>query len=171
MTFGPARGHAALRRGRISTPHAEYFLTLCTDQRRKGLDKKPLAERVIAEMRAMEADSTWVIRCGTIMPDHLHLIAVLGLRLSLGKAVQRLKAKTAAPLRSAGLTWEHDFFDHQLRVHDECMPLFHYIYLNPYRKELCARDQQWPWFVCHEDDWTWLRDHLEQNLPPPEWLE
>ena len=170
MTFDPARGHAALRRGIISTPEAEYFLTLCTNGRRTGLDGKPLAECVIGEMRAMEADSTWVIRCATIMPDHLHLFIILGQRLSLGKVVQRLKAKTAAALRNAGLAWEHAFFDHQLRVHDECRPLFLYIYLNPYRKELCMPDQQWPWFVCHEDDWVWLRDHMDRDYPPPEWL-
>lgn len=170
MTFDPAKGHAALRRGRVSTPNAEYFLTLCTHQRRKGLNERPLAEFVIREMRAMESDGTWVVRCATIMPDHLHLIATLGQRLSLGKAVQRLKAKTAAALRSAGLGWEHDFFDHQLRGHDDRRPLFLYIYLNPYRKQLCARDQQWPWLVCHEDDWKWLREYLDQDLPPPEWL-
>ncbi len=170
MSFDPARGHAALRRGRISTPEAEYFVTLCTAQRHQGLDQRPLAECVIRELRAMEADGTWIVRCATVMPDHLHLIVLLGRRLSLGKAVQRLKAKTAETLRSAGLGWERDFFDHRLRVEDDCRSLFLYIYLNPYRKQLCARDLPWPWFVCGEDDWVWLRHDLERDLPPPEWL-
>ena len=170
MTFKPTRGHAALRRGRASMPHAEYFLTLCTERRQQGLDKRVLAECVIREIRAMEADCTWVVRCATIMPDHLHLIAVLGIRLSLGQAVQRLKAKTATALRSASLAWEHGYFDRQLRMHDECLPLFLYIYLNPYRKYLCAGDQSWPWFICHENDWAWLQEYLARDLPPPEWL-
>lgn len=118
----------------------------------------------------MEADGTWIVRCATVMPDHLHLIVLLGRRLSLGKAVQRLKAKTAETLRSAGLGWERDFFDHRLRVEDDGRSLFLNIYLNPYRKQLCARDLPWPWIVCREDDWVWLRHDLERDLPPPEWL-
>ena len=170
MTLNPAKGHAALRRGRVSLPGAEYFLTLCTDGRRAGLDKGIIAKSIIREMRVMETDGTLIIRCATIMPDHMHLFVVLGWRLSLGKTVQRLKAKTAAALGNEALAWEHDFFDHQLRTGDECLPLFLYIYLNPYRKNLCPSAQKWPWFVCRETDWEWLRDRLDQDLPPPEWL-
>ena len=118
----------------------------------------------------MEADCTWVIRCATIMPDHLHLIAVLGNRLSLGQAVQRLKAKTAAVLRCSGLEWERDFFDHRLRLHDERPSLFLYLFLNPYRKNICPGDQPWQWFLCQADDWRWFRDYLDRDMPSPEWL-
>jgi putative transposase len=112
MAFELTKGHAALRRDRISTPSAGYFLTLCTEARRTGLDEYLLAVSIVQEMRAMETEGTWVIRCGTIMPDHIHLFVMLGQRLSLGKSVQRLKAKTAITLRSAALKWGRGFFDH-----------------------------------------------------------
>jgi putative transposase len=170
MTWNQEKGHAALRRGRVSIVGAEYFLTLCIHDRRRGLDKASAAAKIIDEMRAMETDGAWIIRCATIMHDHLHLLIVLGARLSLGKAVQRLKARTAVTLQKSGLKWEHDFFDRQLRVNDGGLPLFLYIYLNPYRKNLCASNRQWPWFICSENDWVWLREHLDDQLPPPEWL-
>ena len=129
-----------------------------------------MAERLAGEMRAMELDDTWEIRCATITPDHLHMLVVLGQRLSLSKVIQRLKAKTALLLRTAALQWERGFFDRQLRTHDEELAVFHYVYLNPYRNGICKRDQQWPWFYCHDEDWRWMRNRLDRELPPPEWL-
>ena len=170
MTLNPAKGHTALRSGRVSSPGAEYFLTICTDRRRAGLDKAVVAKSIIREMHAMEVDRTMAIRCATIMPDHIHLFIVLGPRLSVGKVVQRLKAKTAVALRNESLKWERDFFDHRLRLSEESLPLFLYIYLNPHRKNLCVSTQKWPWFMCRKTDWEWLQSWLDQNLPPPEWL-
>jgi putative transposase len=102
----PYKGHRALRRGRASIPGAEYFLTICTDQKGSGLTTPVIAERILAEARAMELDGSWKLRCAVVMPDHTHFLIVLGSRLALGKTVARLKAKTADALRLAGLAWE-----------------------------------------------------------------
>ena len=103
MPRDPHKGHVALRRGRISIPSAEYFLTICTAERRAGLTSPEVAEKLLAEARTMDADSTWQIRCGVVMPDHLHLLVVLGDRLSLAKSISRLKAKASPGLHAAGL--------------------------------------------------------------------
>jgi len=104
------------------------------------------------------------------MPDHFHLLVELGAKLSLEKAVSRLKAKTSADLRTAGVGWERGFFDRRLRAADDVLDVFLYIYLNPYRAGLCARTESWPWFHCHPDDWAWFRDYLDVDRPPPQWL-
>ena len=119
----------------------------------------------------MSADETWLLRCAVVMPDHLHLFIELGTRLPLAKAVQRLKAKTSASLRSAKLQWARGFFDRKLRPDDELLPLFLYIYLNPYRADLVTSDQSWAQYFCCEADWNWLKGHLDQGRPIPVWLE
>src|SRR5437773_2017091 len=91
-------GHAALRRGRVSIPGAEYYLTICTDNRAAGLTEPGAGQSISETLRAMSADGTWRERCSTIMPDHVHLLVVLGERLTLGKAIARLKGKSAAAL-------------------------------------------------------------------------
>lgn len=170
MPPDPTKGHAALRRGRVSTPDASYLLTVCTDRRADGLIDPAVGARILGEMQAAQADDVWSVRCAVIMPDHVHLLIKLGPRLPLGKAVSRLKAKTSAALREKGYTWERDFFDHRLRGGDDVLDVFLYIYLNPYRAGLCARSEAWPWFHCHPDDWVWFRDYLNEDRPPPEWL-
>ena len=122
MPRDPHKGHVALRRGRISIPSAEYILTICTAERRAGLTIPAVAERLLAEARLMDADATWQLRCGVVMPDHLHLLVVLGGRLPLSKAVSRLKAKASPSFHAAGLEWERGFYDHQLRADEDYLP-------------------------------------------------
>lgn len=170
MPSDPAKDHAALRRGRVSTPNAVYFLTVCTERRAAGLTDPQVASRILGEMQAMQTDDVWSVRCAVIMPDHAHLLIELGAKLSLEKAVSRLKAKPSAGLRAAGLGWERGFFDHRLRADDDRLDVFLYVFLNPYRAGLCAGTESWPWFYCHPDDWAWFRDYLNADRPPPDWL-
>ena len=168
----PAKGHAALRRGRVSIPHAEYFLTVCTDERHPGLTTPALATTILAELRAMTADQTWQLRCAVVMPDHIHALAILGERLTLGQAIGRLKSKTKSSLRGilASLAWERDFYDHHVRPDEDRLAIFRYIFLNPHRAGLCARDDRWPWYFCREEDWAWFKDQTDTDRPYPEWL-
>jgi len=168
----PTKGHAALRRGRVSIPHEEYFLTLCTEDRRTGLGSPAAAPAILTELSALDADYTWQLRCAVVMPDHVHALVVLGERLALGKSIARLKSKTKPSLLSLdpALAWERDFYDHRVREGEDRIALFLYIFLNPYRAGLRARTDRWPWYFCREADWSWFKDHLEADRPYPEWL-
>lgn len=170
MALNPLRGHAALRRGRFSQAHADYFLTICTQARHDGLTAPSVARAILDEIHAMSADGAWAVQSAVVMPDHLHLLIALGERLALAKAVQRLKAKTSAALRSAGSSWERGFFDRQLRPDDDRLPIFLYIYLNPYRAGLLQKSAKWPHYYCRSEVWAWFRDMLDADRPYPEWL-
>jgi putative transposase len=170
MALDSNKGHAALRRGRLSHSSADYFLTLCAEARHVGLTTKSVAEVILNESRAMAADGTWALHTAVIMPDHIHLLVVLGERLPLGKAVQRLKAKTSAGLRFAGLAWERSFFDRRLRPNDDRLAVFRYIHLNPYRAGLIAASEQWPHYYCRAEEWSWFKELLHLDRPCPERL-
>jgi REP element-mobilizing transposase RayT len=124
MALEPFRGHSALRRGRWSQSRSEYFLTLCTEGKRTGLTVQAVAQGILHEAQAMTGDGTWNLRSLVVMPDHVHLLVVLGTRLPLSKTIQRLKAKTSASLRSATIAWERGFFDRQPRPDDDRLPFF-----------------------------------------------
>src|SRR4051812_45485503 len=115
MALEPFKGHSALRRGSHSQCGAEYFLTICTEGKRAGLTDFSVWTTLITEAEAMARDHTWTLRCMVVMPDHQHLLVVLGERLPLAKTIQRLKAKTSGLLRLTGLAWERGFFDRQIR--------------------------------------------------------
>jgi REP element-mobilizing transposase RayT len=124
-------GPNALRRGRASMPHADYFVTLCLQPRRAIL-VPDMAEVLLNEMQRMTTEGCWTLRCLTVMPDHAHLFFTLGERLTLSQAIARLKTKTQTLVRQFGTDWQNNFYDHKVRPDDSIESIMRYIYLNPY---------------------------------------
>jgi putative transposase len=83
----PARGYEALRRHRYSSPGSSYFVTCCTQGRRKGLNTGAIAQAIAAEITACEMASHSRLHGLVIMPDHVHLLLQLGSTLTLGQLV------------------------------------------------------------------------------------
>jgi putative transposase len=120
----------------------------------------------------MNGDLTWQLRCAVVMPDHVHVLAILGDRLPIGKCIARLKSKTKSSLNaaSANLEWERDFYDHRVRPKEDRVAIFRYIFQNPHRAGLCEYADRWPWYYCREEDWQWFKDHIDVERPYPSWL-
>ncbi len=163
-------GPNALRRGRVSMPHAEYFVTVCLQPRRAVL-VPDFAAVLQSEAQRLAADGGWTLRCLTVMPDHLHLFFILGERLTLSQAMARLKTKTQMFVRPHGTDWQDNFYDHKVRREDSIESIIRYIYLNPYRAGLIQPAESWPYFYCREEDWAWFQGLTDSGQPFPEWLQ
>ena len=169
--YRKGHGYAALRKGRVSVAGATYFLTLCIERRTPCLARQISRDAVLAELKNMEADGSWHVCCAMTMPDHLHLLVVFGDRLRISRAVARLKAKTRAAIRNCGASWQSNYFDHRLDPDEGLLPLFCYMFKNPYRAGIAEAGDQWPgWYCCPEDS-DWFSEYLEEDLPPPQWLK
>jgi len=163
-------GSNALRRGRASTPYAEYFVTVCL-QPRLAVLVPDVAAVVQSEAQRLGDNSEWTLRSLTVMPDHLHLFFILGERLTLSQTIARLKAKTQMLVRPHGVDWQDNFYDHKVRREDSIESIIRYIYLNPYRAGLIQLDECWPHFYCRGEDWAWFQEMTDTDQPFPEWLQ
>jgi REP element-mobilizing transposase RayT len=170
MTLEPSKGYRALRHGRHSGDGNEYFITFCTEQRLHGLTDDVIGKAVFAEMHAMETEGVWSLRCTVIMPDHIHMLFQLGDKLPLGKAVARLKSKSSASLQRRNLRWQKGYFEHTMRPREDRLPLFLYVYLNPYKARLISTGDVWPWFECGKEDTVWFTAFVHEGLPEPQWV-
>ena len=83
-------GPNALRRGRSSAPGASFFVTICVAQREPKL-VPDIAQLLVAEALRMSSGEIWTLRCMTVMPDHLHLLFALGVRLTLARRARNLR--------------------------------------------------------------------------------
>jgi REP element-mobilizing transposase RayT len=151
-------------------PDATYFVTGCTEGKRDGLNGPGVSDRIHAELDGMHRDESIAFRVGTVMPDHIHVLFRLGKRLTLGQVLGRLKSKTRTALAGRGIAWQESFFDHRLQPDEPALPIFHYIFMNPYRKGIAAAGEQWHGFRCSSEDWEWFQHHLNDGCPYPEWL-
>ena len=106
------------------------------------------------------------------MPDHIHFLFTLGSRLSLGQCMIKFKAKTKEALEISELSWQRDFYDHQLRADDAMEGFARYIFLNPYRKSLLSAQGRWVYWHLSRQYSPEFMQHLDGNGAPPEpWID
>ena len=105
------------------------------------------------------------------MPDHVHLVVDLTGRRSLEECVRLLKGRLARNLRQRNLSWQPGFYERRMRKAEALGPVFHYVYLNPYRAKLVSEKQIWDGYYCSAGDWEWFGTLTEESVPQPEWLK
>lgn len=159
-----------MRRGRFSCPDASYFATICTANQLKGLANPQVDERLKAIIHQMGKEGVCQVRCWTLMPDHLHAVLRLGTTRSLPEAMRLLKGRITTELRRLGLRWERGYYDHRIRTEEKLLPIFLYIFLNPFRRHLLSENEIWPYFHCATEDWKWFQPLTNESTPFPEWL-
>ena len=105
------------------------------------------------------------------MPDHLHVLATMSSRLTVGQVIGKFKMQTNAALNSSDVHWQENFFEHRLRPEDITGNYARYIFLNPYRDKLIARCETWPfWSKAKDVDLDFVHSLDAGGLPPEEWL-
>ena len=82
------------------------------------------------------------------MPDHLHAIIAFPRDPGIKTALVNWKKFVA---RKLGVQWQRDFFDHRLRGQHELDEKTCYILMNPVRKGLCERPEDWAWVLRPND--------------------
>lgn len=127
---------------------------------------------MLKQCGALAAAETAHVLALQLMPDHVHIVARLGTRNSLGDAVRQLKGPLTPLLRERTIRWQTGgYFDHRLRCDDELAPILRYMLTNPYRKGLVAWDQTWPFWFCATEIWAWFGPTTSGGLPFREWAK
>jgi putative transposase len=93
-----------------------------------------------------------------LMPDHVHLFARAALDgKPLGAWIETWKSISARqlkiPLSFVPPLWQQDYFDQFVRSAWSYREKWDYVAMNPVRKNLCARAEDWPWRGRLHDLW------------------
>jgi REP element-mobilizing transposase RayT len=121
-------------------------------------------------MLRLETEGVWRIRTAVVLPDHLHLPVVNGESADLSRTVRLLKGRLTATLRKGGLRGQQVCSDHRLRIGEDKLPVFPYLFLNSFRAGMLAQSEMWPGYFCCEDDLVWFDALTNESASLPEWL-
>ena len=131
-----------------------YFFVTCnvprTRETLREADFRVLA-RVIAARR-MEHE--FLLTAWVFLPDHWH--AVIGVRYpkTISLVMESVKVSSTRQINSrrkeAGKFWQGRFFDRALRTVREYNRAVEYIHLNPVRRGLVAKPEDWFWSSLRE---------------------
>ncbi len=88
--------------------------------------------------------------CGyVLMPDHWHALIGVQPPLTISRAVQDVKWISAGWLnrrrKTAGPVWQRQFWDRFVRHQRGLAERLEYIHLNPVKKRLVGRPEDWKW--------------------------
>ena len=139
----PARGRLPHKSPPWVEPGSWFFITVnCVPRGKNQLCLPRTGEAVLASVKHNHEHLVWHCRFCLLMPDHLHAILAFPLRESMALLVKNWKRFVAGNI---GIDWQRDFFDHRLRDTHELDEQTSYIEMNPVRKGLCERAEEWPW--------------------------
>ena len=126
-----------------------FFITIkCEPRGKNQLCQAGVGDAVLAAVRFNHEKFVGFCRLCLLMPDHLHAIIAFGREPGMKTAVENWKHFIAAHQQ---VKWQRDFFDHRLRNADELQEKTSYILLNPVRKGLCERIEDWIWVYRPND--------------------
>ncbi len=86
------------------------------------------------------AAEKWWVDLFLAMPDHWHALASFREVTGICGVLRDWKRFVA---KQAGVVWQDGFFDHRLRSRESADQKWHYIRLNPVRKGLVAKPEDW----------------------------
>ena len=168
----PRRRTSALRKGRVSIPGGQYFLTFVTHQRESILLESQTRKACREATEKMQSDGDWDRIAAMIMPDHIHLLIVLGSRLKLERTVSKWKREVRKLDKWRTICWQPNFYDHRLRWKDRIDTFGRYMFLNPYRAGLISHEDMWNGWFCWKPEWFEFLQLLKVNSNVlKEWLQ
>ena len=78
-----------------------------------------------------------------VMPEHVHLLLSETEQATLATAIQAMKQSVAR--RVGGRFWQERYYDFNVWTRTKREEKMHYIHMNPVRRELVKRPEDWKW--------------------------
>jgi putative transposase len=129
----------SLRSGRHSVDFQPYLVTSVTEDRRPWFSEFWTA---CVCARALTNPRLWPdanLLAWVLMPDHFHLLVVLGPDASLARRMKSVKSVTSLEVgRVVGTKgiWQHGYHEHALRTSESVRDAARYLVANPVRAGL-----------------------------------
>ncbi len=143
----PQRKHIRLCPDAYHKPSTWYFITVCCRNKEPRLQAPKLRDVVREALLDTAKQQRVELAAYSILPDHLHVICGAGAK-GVSSFIRGVKGRSATALRRAGVAgspWQVRFFDHKIRSHESLKQKCEYVWLNPVRRRLAARAEEYRW--------------------------
>nr|MDQ3820017.1 transposase [Acidobacteriota bacterium] len=125
-----------------------YFVTVVAAERRQIFNDKRVAEATLNCLYELRQKMRFNLYVYCLMPDHFRAVIGIGeSNKTLGAICGAFKSLSTRAYwqRYEGKLWQRQFFDHIIRNETDFFETRDYIRLNPVRKGLVERCEDWPY--------------------------
>lgn len=158
-------GSKALRKGRRSGAERFYYLTKNLLDKKSDLLVRPNHAEIAINRFFWAREKRWFnLLAFVVMPNHYHLVIQLGLQRTLEETMQQVNRLASREINtlsgSRGTIWQDGLYDRRIRPHEDINDYVTYVHMNPVRKKLVEKMEDWPWSSAHaryrdEIRWEW----------------
>jgi REP element-mobilizing transposase RayT len=110
--------------------------------------------RLALSLARMRQKHGFLLTAWVFLPDHWHAIICPQYPLTISRVFQAVKVSSMISINhgrgEAGELWQGPFFDRALRTVKEYLETVEYIHMNPVRRGLVTRPEEWKWSSVHE---------------------
>lgn len=149
---------------RIAVSDRYFFITCNLARKRTFLREPEFRDLSSAIVDAREEQGFW-LTAWIFLPDHWHAIVYPRYPLTISSVLKTIKLSTTSVINQhrheAGSLWQGRFFDRVLRTVKEYWEAVDYIHLNPVRRGMVIRPEDWCWSSIH----SYQKTPYEAALP------
>jgi len=152
-----------VRFDRLGTPR---FLTLSCYHRRRLLARESVIRLFLSELDTIRHKYELKLYGYVVMPEHVHLVVLPPLELTLSKAIGELKSRSARTMlaflrdwtdqptdellvsrdgKTKMVFWQRRYYDHNCRSVDTLREKIVYCHQNPVNRGLVSDPANWQW--------------------------
>jgi putative transposase len=125
-----------------------FFVTCNVFRTRRSLSEEEFQILALALDRVRKRRG-FLLNGFVFMPDHWHALIYPAPGDTLPRLIGALKIASSRALnkarRTEGEFWQLRYFDHAVRTVRECRDALQYIHLNPVKKGLAEKPEDWAW--------------------------
>src|SRR2546421_10469647 len=121
------------------------------------LISSPIGESLMESAKFYDRKERWYIAAFLLMRDHIHALLSFARDESMSRTIGDWKHFHTY---KHGIAWQEGYFDHRLRDDErgeQLMVKINYIRQNPVAAGLCAKAEDWPWWI--------ERSALDEEVP------
>ncbi len=151
---------------RLALSDRFFFVTVKLRKDRRPLDE--LQFSMLARcLSAVRSRQRFLLTAWVFLPDHWHAILFPPYPVTISAAMKSIKLSShnqLGPCRhETGELWQGRFFDHALRTVKDYIDTVEYIHLNPVRRGLVSRPEDWRWSSYPEYSGLAAQDQAERS--------
>ena len=130
-----------------------FLVTAVTHNRRRLFQVDTHACLFVATLQHYRRGGRYLLHDFVLMPEHVHLL-LTPVDAAVERVVGLIKGGFSHRLDGPKPVWQRGFSDRRTRSREEFLAMRAYILMNPVRKRLCSRPEDWKWSSA----WSGWRD-------------
>jgi len=154
---------------RLALSDRYFFVTCRVLRERERLSEADFA-LLAGSIQSRRTQHHFLLTAWVFLPDHWHAVVMPPYPSTISRVMESIKVSSTRQINKLrgdrGVLWQERFFDRALRTPKEYHEKVEYIHLNPVKRGLATKPEEWRWSSIHDYARTLRQPADAKNVLP-----